>query len=53
MVFLDPLQPVFKTSDLSLTEMAVALSLPWVVLVAVEIEKFLFRRGLIYQGPAR
>jgi hypothetical protein len=24
-----------------------------VVLVAVEIEKFLFRRGLIYQGPAR
>jgi len=31
----------------------VALSLPWVVLVAVEIEKFLFRRGLIYQGSGR
>lgn len=52
-IFLNPLQLVFKTSELSPTEMAVALGLPWVVLVAVEIEKFLFRRGLIYQGPGR
>ena len=51
-VYFDPLQVVFKTSDLSLEELLVALSLPWVVLVAVEIEKWLVRRGLIYtKGP--
>jgi Ca2+-transporting ATPase len=49
-VFLPPLQAVFKTTGLGPTELAVALGLPWVVLVAVEIEKLLYRRGLIYQG---
>jgi Ca2+-transporting ATPase len=47
-IFLEPLQLVFKTSGLNPTEMTVALGLPWVVLVAVEIEKLLVRRGLTY-----
>jgi Ca2+-transporting ATPase len=49
-VYLPPLQLVFKTSGLTLEELIVALALPWVVLVAVEIEKWLVRRGLIYRG---
>jgi len=49
-IYFDPLQVVFKTTDLALDELAVALGLPWLVLVAVEIEKWLVRRGLIYQG---
>jgi len=49
-VYLEPLQLVFKTGDLSGEELAVALGLPWVVLVAVEIEKWLARRGLIYRS---
>ncbi len=51
-VFLAPLQAIFKTSGLSGEELLVVLGLPWAVLVAVEIEKFLFRRGLIHRGPA-
>jgi Ca2+-transporting ATPase len=39
---------VLKTSPLTLQELAVCLLLPWVVLVAVEIEKGLARRGWIY-----
>ena len=49
-IYFDPLHAVFKTSDLGLDELLVALGLPWVVLVAVEIEKYLARRGLIYRN---
>ena len=49
-VYLDPLQAIFHTSGLSPDELLVSLGLPWIVLVAVEIEKWLFRRGTIYQG---
>ena len=49
-IYFDPLHAVFKTSDLGLDELLVALGLPWVVLVAIEIEKWLIRRGLIYQN---
>ncbi|MFQ5971156.1 MAG: cation-translocating P-type ATPase [Alphaproteobacteria bacterium] len=52
-VYVDPLHVVFKTGDLTLEELLVCLVVPWVVLPAVEIEKWLFRRGLIYQGPRR
>jgi Ca2+-transporting ATPase len=52
-VFLEPLQAVFKTSGLSGEELLVVLALPWVVLVAVEIEKYLFRHGWIYRTPDR
>jgi Ca2+-transporting ATPase len=49
-VYWPPLQAIFHTSGLTPTELAVALTLPWVVLVAVEIEKALARRGLVYGG---
>jgi Ca2+-transporting ATPase len=52
-VYLGPLQIVFKTTGLTTEELLVALGLPWVVLVAIEIEKWLYRRGLIYQDAGR
>ncbi|HEX9768048.1 MAG TPA: cation-translocating P-type ATPase [Kiloniellales bacterium] len=51
-VYLDPLQVIFKTGDLTFEELLVVLGLPWVVLVAVEIEKWLVRHGLIYRSAA-
>jgi P-type Ca2+ transporter type 2C len=47
-VYWPPLQAIFHTSGLTPTELIVALILPWVVLVAVEIEKALARRGVVY-----
>jgi Ca2+-transporting ATPase len=41
-------QPIFHTAPLSLAELAVCLALPLVVLVAIELEKWLARRGWIY-----
>jgi Ca2+-transporting ATPase len=53
-VFLPPLQAIFKTGDLTFVELLVVLGLPWVVLIAVEAEKWLARRGLLYrEGPRR
>jgi Ca2+-transporting ATPase len=49
-VYLAPLQAIFHTSGLSPDELLVSFGLPWIVLVAVEVEKWLFRRGIIYQG---
>lgn len=43
-------QPIFKTTPLTVEELAVCLTVPFVVLVAVEIEKLLVRRGVLYQG---
>jgi len=43
------LQPIFKTEALSKEELAFCLLLSSVVFVAVEIEKWLRRRGLIYR----
>ena len=40
----------FKTEPLSVGELAACLALSAVVLLAVEVEKALVRRGLIYQG---
>jgi Ca2+-transporting ATPase len=48
-VYVDPLQSIFKTTGLTATELLVCLTLPWVVLVVVEVEKWLARRGLIYR----
>jgi len=45
-------QLILKTAPLTLEELSICLALPWVVLVAVEIEKWLIRRGLIYQSGA-
>jgi Ca2+-transporting ATPase len=43
-------QLILKTAPLTLEELSICLALPWVVLVAVETEKWLIRRGLIYQS---
>jgi Ca2+-transporting ATPase len=48
-VYVEPLQTVFKTNALTAEELPIVLGFPWVILVAVEIEKLLFRRGMIYQ----
>jgi Ca2+-transporting ATPase len=42
------LNPIFKTAPLSLNELMLSLALSSVVLLAVEIEKMLVRRGWIY-----
>jgi Ca2+-transporting ATPase len=43
-------QLILKTTPLTLEELMLCLALPWVVLVGVEAEKWLIRRGLIYQS---
>jgi Ca2+-transporting ATPase len=54
-VYLPALQAIFKTTGLTPGELLLCLTLPLVVLLAVEIEKWLARRGLIYrvQGATR
>ncbi len=52
-IYVQPLQLVFRTTGLTQNELLVVLTLPWVVLIGVEIEKWLVRRGLIYQDPRR
>ncbi|MEZ5934931.1 MAG: cation-transporting P-type ATPase [Alphaproteobacteria bacterium] len=49
-VFASPLQPIFKTTGLSAVELVVCLTLPLIVLIAVEAEKWLVRRGLLYRS---
>ena len=46
------LNPIFKTQPLPMFDLAVCFALSSLVLVAVEIEKALLRRGLIYGEPA-
>ena len=46
------LNPIFKTAPLSLGELIFCLALSVVVLIAVEIEKALVRRGWLYQVNA-
>lgn len=52
-VLTPPLQPIFKSTDLTATELAVCPSLPLIVLIAVESEKGLVRRGLVYSSSDR
>jgi Ca2+-transporting ATPase len=47
-IYVPVLNLVFHTSPLSVLELLVCLSLPLVVLLAVEMEKWLVRRGLLY-----
>ena len=42
--------PIFKTQPLTLQELATCVALSSVVLLAVEIEKWLVRRGLLYHS---
>jgi Ca2+-transporting ATPase len=48
-IYLPPLQSVFNTAPLTLAELAVCLVLPSFVILGVEFEKTLVRRGLIYR----
>ena len=47
-IYLPPLNAVFHTAPLSPQELAICLALPLVVVLAVEMEKWLSRRGIIY-----
>ncbi len=49
-IYVPVFQDIFKTAPLSAEELAVCLLLPSVVLVAVEIEKWLVRRGVLYRA---
>ncbi len=52
-VYLPWLQPIFKTGPLTPTELALCFALPAVVVLVVELEKALVRRGLLYRNAAR
>ena len=39
----------FKTTALTVQELLVVITLPWIVFFAVELEKLLVRRGMIYR----
>ncbi len=49
-IYLPALNPIFKTEPLDMTELALCVGAASVVLIAVEIEKWLVRRGWLYQG---
>jgi Ca2+-transporting ATPase len=49
-IYVPALNPIFKTQPLPLFDLAVCFALSSLVLVAVEIEKSLVRRGLLYAG---
>ena len=48
-IYVPSLNPIFKTEPLSRGELALSLLLSTVVFVAVEIEKWMVRRGWLYQ----
>lgn len=47
-IYVPAFNPIFKTAPLSMGELAICLALSSVVFIAVEIEKWLIRRGWIY-----
>ncbi len=52
-IYVPALHPIFKTQPLPAADLAVCLAVSSLVLVAVEIEKALVRRGLLYgESPA-
>jgi len=51
-IYWPPAQALFNTSPLSGGELTICLLLPLVVLVTVEVEKLLARRGVIYRSQA-
>jgi Ca2+-transporting ATPase len=48
-IYLPFLNGIFKTTPLDLEELVFCFSVPWVVLVVVECEKWLRRKGWIYR----
>ena len=51
-IYVPVLNPIFRTQPLSLHELALCLALSSVVFFAVEIEKYLVRRGWLYCAPS-
>ena len=49
-IYVPALNPIFKTQPLSMGELVLCLALSSVAFFAVEIEKWLVRRGLIYRS---
>jgi Ca2+-transporting ATPase len=49
-IYIPLFQPIFKTTALNPLELIVCFTVPGVVLLAVELEKLLVRRGLLYQS---
>jgi Ca2+-transporting ATPase len=47
-IYVPVLQPVFRTQALTFAELSFCFALPAVVFVAVEVEKWLVRKGAIY-----
>lgn len=47
-IYVPALHPIFHTQALPLPDLLVVLTLSSLVLVVVEIEKWLVRRGLLY-----
>ncbi|MCC6621500.1 MAG: cation-translocating P-type ATPase [Deltaproteobacteria bacterium] len=52
-LYIPALNEVFHTEPLTLVELGICLAASSVVFVAVELEKLLVRRGLLYREPAR
>ncbi len=51
-IYLPALNPIFKTEPLDMAELALCIGAAGVVLIAVEIEKWLVRQGWLYQGKS-
>jgi Ca2+-transporting ATPase len=49
-IYVPAFNDVFKTEALSMHELAICLAMSSVVFFAVEVEKLLIRRGLLYRG---
>jgi Ca2+-transporting ATPase len=52
-IYVPVLNPIFKTQPLTAEELAIALLLPALVLVAVEVEKVWIRSGRLYRERRR
>jgi Ca2+-transporting ATPase len=50
LIYVPALNPIFNTQPLAAVELAVSAFAPGLVFVGVEIEKWLVRKGWIYQG---
>jgi Ca2+-transporting ATPase len=50
-IYVPALNPIFHTQPLPLADLAICLALSSLVLFAVEIEKWLVRKGYIYAAP--